>query len=72
MYVKPGQGQIPMVGLFGLMSYAVAQRTQEIGIRMALGAHKIKILGSVLGESLLVVCISLVLGLGLAFKVPFN
>ena len=40
------------VGLFGLIRYNVAQRTQEIGVRMALGASQRDVLRMVLGESL--------------------
>jgi len=54
------------VGLYGVLSYAVAQRTQEIGIRMALGATGRNVLWLVLRQSLSVVLIGMALGLSLA------
>jgi predicted permease len=51
------------VGLYGIMSYTVARRTSEIGIRMALGAQRGNILGMVLREVLLLVGIGVALGI---------
>ncbi|MGB7589825.1 MAG: ABC transporter permease [Terriglobia bacterium] len=51
------------VGIYGIMAYAVAGRTNEIGIRMALGAQRGNILWSVLRESLLLVLIGAAIGL---------
>jgi len=54
------------VGLYGVIAYSVARRTNEIGIRMALGALPSGILGEVLRESLLVVALGLAAGLPVA------
>ena len=54
------------LGLFGLMSYNVARRTNEIGIRMALGAQRRDVLRLVMRESMILVIVGVVAGLALA------
>jgi putative ABC transport system permease protein len=54
------------IGLYGMMAYAVAQRTREIGIRMALGATREQIARTVVGRGALLGVAGATLGLGLA------
>jgi predicted permease len=60
------------LGLYGLLSSSVAQRTGEIGVRMALGAQRGRVLRMILSEALLLLGVGLVLGAGvLAFAMRF-
>jgi putative ABC transport system permease protein len=55
------------VGIYGLMHYAVAQRTREIGIRIAFGAQNSDVLRMVLGHGLRLAVVGVVAGLALSF-----
>jgi predicted permease len=55
------------VGLYGIMAYAVSGRTNEIGIRIALGAQRNNVLWLILKESLLLVVVGVVIGVPIVF-----
>jgi putative ABC transport system permease protein len=55
------------VGIYGLLSYAVTQRTQEMGIRMALGANVVDVLKLVLKQGMLLALIGEAIGVAGAF-----
>ena len=55
------------IGIYGLMAYSVQQRTQELGVRMALGAQASNIRNMVIRQGMLLAGIGLVLGIGGAF-----
>jgi putative ABC transport system permease protein len=59
--------QLASIGLFGVLAYAVSQRTHEIGIRMALGASQTDVLKMVVRQGMALSLIGVALGLGGAY-----
>ena len=59
--------QLASIGLFGVLAYAVSQRTREIGIRMALGASKTDVMKMVIRQGMTLAIVGVALGLGGAY-----
>ena len=58
---------LAVMGIYGVMSYGVASRTREIGIRIALGAHRANVVGMIVREGSLLAAIGVAIGLAGAF-----
>jgi len=54
------------VGIYGVISYSVSQRTHEIGIRVAVGAHSIDILRLIVGQAMILTLVGIAIGIGAA------
>jgi len=59
--------QLASIGLYGVMAYSVSRRTQEIGIRMALGADRAKVLKMILRQGMTLTLIGVALGVAGAY-----
>ena len=55
---------LAIIGVYGVISYSVVQRTHEIGVRMALGAQRTDILHMILREGMLLAIIGIAIGIG--------
>jgi putative ABC transport system permease protein len=59
---------LAIVGIYGVISYAVSRRTQEIGIRMALGAESRDVMGLMIRQGMIMALLGVVTGVGLALS----
>jgi putative ABC transport system permease protein len=57
---------LAVIGVYGVVSYGAAQRTHEIGIRMALGAEPVEVLGMILRQGIWLIAAGVVTGLAAA------
>ena len=55
------------IGIYGIMAYSVSQRTQEIGIRMALGAKLIDVIRLIVGQGIQLTLAGVIIGLSVSF-----
>jgi ABC-type antimicrobial peptide transport system permease subunit len=60
---------LALAGVYGVMGYSVAQRRQELGIRIALGAQNGDVVGMILRQGIVLAALGTIVGLGLAFGV---